>query len=24
VGTGTGDLKVPNRVLDQLEAARPS
>ncbi len=24
VGTGTGDLKVPDRVLDQLEAARPS
>jgi len=23
VGTGTGDLKVPDRVLDQLEAARP-
>jgi hypothetical protein len=23
VGTGTGDLRVPNRVLDQLEAARP-
>jgi len=22
VGTGTGDLKVPDRVLDQLEAAR--
>ena len=24
VGTGTGDLKVPDRVLDQLEAARPA
>jgi hypothetical protein len=24
VGTGTGDLKVPDRVLDQLEAARPT
>ena len=24
VGTGTGDLKVPDRVLDQLEAVRPS
>lgn len=23
VGTGTGDLKVPDRALDQLEAARP-
>ena len=23
VGTGTGDLKVPDRVLDQLEAVRP-
>ena len=23
VGTGTGDLKVPDRVLDQLEASRP-
>ena len=23
-GTGTGDLKVPDRVLDQLEAARPA
>jgi hypothetical protein len=22
VGTGTGDLKVPDRVLDQLESAR--
>jgi len=24
VGTGTGDLKVPDRVLDQLDAARPA
>ena len=24
VGTGAGDLKVPDRVLDQLEAARPA
>jgi predicted metal-dependent phosphoesterase TrpH len=24
VGTGTGDLKVPDRVLAQLEAARPT
>ena len=24
VGTGTGDLKVPDRVLDLLEAARPA
>jgi len=24
VGTGTGDLKVPDRVLDQLESARPA
>ena len=24
VGTGTGDLKVPDRVLDQLEAVRPA
>lgn len=24
VGTGTGDLKVPDRVLDQLAAARPA
>ena len=24
VGTGTGDLKVPDRVLDQLETARPA
>ena len=23
VGTGTGDLRVPDRVLDQLEAVRP-
>jgi len=24
VGTGTGDLRVPDRVLDQLEAVRPA
>jgi len=24
VGTGTGDLKVPDRVLDQLDAMRPT
>jgi len=24
VGTGTGDLKIPDRVLDQLETARPT
>ena len=24
VGTGTGDLKVPDRVLDQLDVARPA
>ena len=24
VGTGTGDLKVPDRVLEQLDAARPA
>ena len=24
VGTGTGDLKVPDRVLQQLEAVRPA
>jgi 3',5'-nucleoside bisphosphate phosphatase len=24
VGTGTGDLRVPDRVLDELEAARPA